>query len=233
MQVGSGAPVRLTKLELRLLQMLIANAGHTVSSDRLLMHVWGHRGAGDRQLLKQLVHRLRQKIERDPAESAAAADDRRRRLQADRRLSAAAFRTAVVLPRAIPHAPRVYSSTRRACALQCWRVRRYMPGTRFTLEVQPRIPARLARLEALADDLYYSWDHAVRSLFFRLIASSGNRADTTRRSSCAASPRRSSRRPPTTASTCRTTTASCPPTTPISRSRASPASSAISIRRRT
>ena len=43
-----------------------------------------------------------------------------------------------------------------------------MPGTRFTLEVQPRIPARLARLEALADDLYYSWDHAVRSLFFRL-----------------------------------------------------------------
>src|SRR3974390_3091125 len=33
-QIGSGVPVRLTKLELRLLQMLIANAGHTVSSDR-------------------------------------------------------------------------------------------------------------------------------------------------------------------------------------------------------
>ena len=61
------APVRLTKLELRLLQMLIANAGHTVSSDRLLMQVWGHKGSGDRQLLKQLVHRLRQKIEIDPA----------------------------------------------------------------------------------------------------------------------------------------------------------------------
>ena len=27
----------------------------------------GHRGSGDRQLLKQLVHRLRQKIEIDPA----------------------------------------------------------------------------------------------------------------------------------------------------------------------
>jgi len=38
-----------------------------VSSDRLLVHVWGHRGSGDRQLLKQLVHRLRQKIEQDPA----------------------------------------------------------------------------------------------------------------------------------------------------------------------
>jgi DNA-binding response OmpR family regulator len=66
-QIGAQTAVRLTKLELRLLQMLIANAGHTVSSDRLLMQVWGHKGAGDRQLLKQLVHRLRQKIETDPA----------------------------------------------------------------------------------------------------------------------------------------------------------------------
>ena len=65
-QIGSAAPVRLTKLELRLLQMLLANAGHTVSSDRLLVQVWGHRNSGDRQLLKQLVHRLRQKIEADP-----------------------------------------------------------------------------------------------------------------------------------------------------------------------
>lgn len=66
-QVGNGEPVRLTKLELRLLQMLLANAGRTVNSDRLLMQVWGHRNSGDRQLLKQLVHRLRQKIEVDPA----------------------------------------------------------------------------------------------------------------------------------------------------------------------
>ena len=66
-QVAEGEPIRLTKLELRLLQMLLANSGHTVSSDRLLMQVWGHRGAGDRQLLKQLVHRLRHKIEVDPA----------------------------------------------------------------------------------------------------------------------------------------------------------------------
>jgi DNA-binding response OmpR family regulator len=66
-QIGSQAAVRLTKLELRLLQMLLANAGHTVSSDRLLMQVWGHKGAGDRQLLKQLVHRVRQKIEVDPS----------------------------------------------------------------------------------------------------------------------------------------------------------------------
>jgi len=66
--IGNGPPVRLTKLEMRLLQMLLGNAGNTVSSDRLLVHIWGHRNSGDRQLLKQLVHRLRQKIERDPAE---------------------------------------------------------------------------------------------------------------------------------------------------------------------
>ena len=66
-RVGQGEAVHLTKLELRLLQMLLANAGRTVSSDRLLVQVWGHRSGGDRQLLKQLVHRLRQKIEPDPA----------------------------------------------------------------------------------------------------------------------------------------------------------------------
>jgi DNA-binding response OmpR family regulator len=66
-RIGSAEPVRLTKLELRLLQMLLAHAGRAVSSDRLLVQVWGHRSSGDRQLLKQLVHRLRQKIEPDPA----------------------------------------------------------------------------------------------------------------------------------------------------------------------
>jgi len=66
-RIGHGEAVRLTKLELRLLQTLLASAGRTVSSDRLLVQVWGHRSGGDRQLLKQLVHRLRQKIESDPA----------------------------------------------------------------------------------------------------------------------------------------------------------------------
>jgi DNA-binding response OmpR family regulator len=70
LRVGGAEPVKLTKLETRLLQILIANAGHVVGTERLLTHVWGHRGSGDRQLLKQLVHRLRQKIETDPAEPA-------------------------------------------------------------------------------------------------------------------------------------------------------------------
>jgi DNA-binding response OmpR family regulator len=58
--------IRLTPLELRLLQLLFANAGRTVVTERILTHVWGNRAGGNRQLLKQLVHRLRQKIESDP-----------------------------------------------------------------------------------------------------------------------------------------------------------------------
>ena len=42
------------------------------------------------------------------------------------------------------------------------------PGTRYLLEVNPRIPKRLARLEELAADLWYSWDRATRSLFAKL-----------------------------------------------------------------
>ncbi|HEX3527974.1 MAG TPA: response regulator transcription factor [Thermoanaerobaculia bacterium] len=65
--VAGGGAVRLTRLELRLLQLLLANAGHTLPAERLLRHVWGSRASDDRQLLKQLVHRLRQKIEADAA----------------------------------------------------------------------------------------------------------------------------------------------------------------------
>jgi starch phosphorylase len=42
------------------------------------------------------------------------------------------------------------------------------PGTTFTLEVNPRIPERLARLEELANNLWYSWDRPTRELFSRL-----------------------------------------------------------------
>src|SRR6266704_4034129 len=65
-RVRGGAPMRLTNLEARLLQLLLANGGHTLPLERLTSHVWGYRGMGDRQLLKQLVHRLRRKIEEDP-----------------------------------------------------------------------------------------------------------------------------------------------------------------------
>jgi glycogen phosphorylase len=43
-----------------------------------------------------------------------------------------------------------------------------MPGTRFPLEIQPRIPPELQRLSDVANDLVYSWDRAIRSLYYRL-----------------------------------------------------------------
>jgi DNA-binding response OmpR family regulator len=62
LHIGTEREQRLTPLEVRLLQLLFANAGQVVAADRLLAHVWGQRGGGDRQLLKQLVHRLRLKL---------------------------------------------------------------------------------------------------------------------------------------------------------------------------
>lgn len=66
-RVAGRAPVKLTPLEYRLLQLLAAHAGEPVPADRIVHHVWGARLQGDREALKQLVHRLRKKLEDDPA----------------------------------------------------------------------------------------------------------------------------------------------------------------------
>ena len=42
------------------------------------------------------------------------------------------------------------------------------PGTPYSLEVYPNLPERLARLEELAGNLWYSWDRPTRELFERL-----------------------------------------------------------------
>jgi DNA-binding response OmpR family regulator len=65
LRIGPERSVRVTRLEFRLLQLLLAHAGQPVHTDRLLAHVWGHKGGGDRQVLKQLVHRLRLKLGED------------------------------------------------------------------------------------------------------------------------------------------------------------------------
>jgi DNA-binding response OmpR family regulator len=67
-RAGGRLPARLTELEFRLMQYLLVNAGHALPAERLAQHVWGYRGVGDRQRLKQLVHRLRQKLEANPSE---------------------------------------------------------------------------------------------------------------------------------------------------------------------
>ncbi|MDT8409498.1 MAG: response regulator transcription factor [Wenzhouxiangellaceae bacterium] len=60
--------LKLTALETRLMQILIAHQGRVVTTDKLIAHVWGPRRIADRQMLKQLVHRLRGKLEIDPGE---------------------------------------------------------------------------------------------------------------------------------------------------------------------
>ncbi len=42
------------------------------------------------------------------------------------------------------------------------------PGTPYSIEVNPRMPRRLARLSELADNLWYAWDRPTRNLFARL-----------------------------------------------------------------
>ena len=53
--------VSLTPLESRLLGYLMLNAGHILTAEAIIDHVWGADG-GDRDMLRQLVHRLRGKI---------------------------------------------------------------------------------------------------------------------------------------------------------------------------
>lgn len=57
-----GEPVRLTPLEAKLLEMLMLHPGQVVASETLITAVWGADG-GDRTMLKQLVYRLRAKVD--------------------------------------------------------------------------------------------------------------------------------------------------------------------------
>jgi DNA-binding response OmpR family regulator len=58
-------PIGLTPLEARLLEYLLLHRGHVLTIEDLISHIWGSSG-GDRDMLRQLVHRLRSKIEVDP-----------------------------------------------------------------------------------------------------------------------------------------------------------------------
>lgn len=59
--LSDGSTVRLTPLEVKLLETLMINAGQVMTADLLLNAVWGVDQA-DRNMLKQLVYRLRAKL---------------------------------------------------------------------------------------------------------------------------------------------------------------------------
>jgi len=64
---GNGQAVHLTNLELRLLYYLAGREGENVSTEELNQRVWGYSGEVDNTMLKNVVYRLRRKIEADPA----------------------------------------------------------------------------------------------------------------------------------------------------------------------
>jgi two-component system response regulator VicR len=63
----SGQPVPLTVTEFRLLHCLMTNAGAVVPTTTLLKQVWGYADAGGSDVVRVTVHRLRRKLEEDPA----------------------------------------------------------------------------------------------------------------------------------------------------------------------
>jgi len=64
----SGAIVKLTNLEFRLLHLLMSHQTQVLDTNLIIDRVWGYTGGGDTVLLKNLVYRLRRKIEPDPSQ---------------------------------------------------------------------------------------------------------------------------------------------------------------------
>ena len=62
LRVAGGDVQRLSPLEARLLRSLVASRGRPVDADRLVQAVWNGRVTADRELLKQVGHRLRRKM---------------------------------------------------------------------------------------------------------------------------------------------------------------------------
>ena len=63
----SSGTARLTNLELRLLYYLMNRPGQIVTIEELNQRVWGYTAEADNTMLKNVVYRLRRKIETDPA----------------------------------------------------------------------------------------------------------------------------------------------------------------------
>jgi len=61
-----GVELRLTNLEFRLLHLLMSRPGYQFPAEDIIHAIWGAYGNGDQVLLKNVVYRLRRKIEADP-----------------------------------------------------------------------------------------------------------------------------------------------------------------------
>jgi len=62
----NGLEIKLTNLEFRLLHLLMSRPAFVFSAEDIIQSIWGGFGSGDQVLLKNVVYRLRRKIEVDP-----------------------------------------------------------------------------------------------------------------------------------------------------------------------
>jgi DNA-binding response OmpR family regulator len=62
-----GTPVQLTSQEFKVLKFMIQNAERVLSREELLNHVWGYQNYPSTRTVDNHILRLRQKVERDPA----------------------------------------------------------------------------------------------------------------------------------------------------------------------
>lgn len=63
---AEGTEIKLTNLEFRLLHLLMSRPGQIFTAEEIVQDIWGGYGNGDQVLLKNVVYRLRKKIEVDP-----------------------------------------------------------------------------------------------------------------------------------------------------------------------
>jgi two-component system response regulator RegX3 len=68
LSLPEGDQVKLTNLESRLLYLLMSHPGRGFETEEIVNRVWGYWGEGDGTLLKNLVYRLRRKIEPNPTQ---------------------------------------------------------------------------------------------------------------------------------------------------------------------
>lgn len=65
---SNGEEIKLTNLEFRLLHLLMSRPGFVFKAEDIIQTVWGSQRQGDITLLKNMVYRLRKKLEEEASE---------------------------------------------------------------------------------------------------------------------------------------------------------------------
>jgi len=65
----NGEDLRLTNLEFRLLHLLMSRPGYVFKSEDIISTVWGTQRENDQSLLKNMIYRLRKKLDEEAGET--------------------------------------------------------------------------------------------------------------------------------------------------------------------